>query len=215
MWRLNQAAKNACLAEIGAVFKSFSVFPRIFVTVHLLSKLSPFQTLRESIFKPHWCFISYPNHQEKVWVLLSQSHFPFSWMFLLLFGLILCLKYFSLCVMGMACYVCYCSHLFSCWAVTMCFFIVLIFACCWVWKSFIKWVWSLFDLLISLAWVLMLDFGIGLLSFYDNIMFVSQPCALVWMLCYCILKYFPMFISLVEFNTLGTTFIPRIFEKRD
>jgi len=44
----------------------------------------------------------------------------------------------------------------------------------------------------------MLDFGIGLLSFYDNIMCVSQPCALVWMLCYFILKYFPMFISLVE-----------------
>ena len=44
----------------------------------------------------------------------------------------------------------------------------------------------------------MLDFGIGLLSFYDNIMCVSQPCALVWMLCDFILKYFPMFISLVE-----------------
>ena len=44
----------------------------------------------------------------------------------------------------------------------------------------------------------MLDFGIGLLSFYDNIMCVSQPCALVWMICYFMLKYFPMFISLVE-----------------
>ena len=30
-------------------------------------------------------------------------------------------KYFSLCVMGMACFVCYCSHLVSCWAVTMWF----------------------------------------------------------------------------------------------
>ena len=37
-----------------------------------------------------------------------------------------------------------------------------------------------------------------LLSFYDNIMCVSQPCALVWMICYFMLKYFPMFISLVE-----------------
>ena len=44
----------------------------------------------------------------------------------------------------------------------------------------------------------MLDFDIGLLSFYDNLMCVSQPCALVWMLCYFILKYFPMFISFVE-----------------
>ena len=77
VWRLNQVTKNACLAKIGAVFKSFSVFPRTFVTVHLLSKLSPSQTLRESIFKSHWCFISYPNHQEKVWVLFSQSHFPY------------------------------------------------------------------------------------------------------------------------------------------
>ena len=77
VWRLNQVSKNACLAEIGAVFKYFSVFPRTFVTVHLLSKLPPFQTLRESIFNPHWCFISYPNHQEKVWALLSQSHFTY------------------------------------------------------------------------------------------------------------------------------------------
>ena len=77
VWRLNQVAKNACLAEIGAVFKSFSVFPRTFVTIHFLSKLSPSQTLRESIFKSHWCFIFYPNHQEKVWVLFSQSHFPY------------------------------------------------------------------------------------------------------------------------------------------
>ena len=76
VWRLNQVAKNACLAETGAVFKSFSVFPRISVTVHLLFKLSPSQTFRESIFKSHWCFI-FLNHQEKVWVLLSQSHFPY------------------------------------------------------------------------------------------------------------------------------------------
>ena len=77
LWRLNQVAKNACLAEIGAVFKSFSVFSRTFVTVHLLSKISPSQTLRVSIFKSHWCFISYLNHQEKVWVLFSQSHFSY------------------------------------------------------------------------------------------------------------------------------------------
>ena len=55
----------------------FQFFPQTFVTVHLLSKLSPSQTLRVPIFKPHWCFISYPNHQEKVWVLFYSSHFPF------------------------------------------------------------------------------------------------------------------------------------------
>ena len=67
VWRLTPVAKIACLAEIGAVLKLVSVFPRTFVTVHLLSKLPPFQTLCEPIFKHHWCFISYPNHQEKVW----------------------------------------------------------------------------------------------------------------------------------------------------
>ena len=29
-WRLTSVAKNACLAKIGAVFKSFSVFPQTF-----------------------------------------------------------------------------------------------------------------------------------------------------------------------------------------
>ena len=75
VWRLITVAKNACFAETGAVFKPFSVFPRTFVTVHLISKLSSFQTLRESIFKPHWCFISYPNHQEKVWVFAFSISF--------------------------------------------------------------------------------------------------------------------------------------------
>ena len=51
VWRLNQVAKIACLADTGAVFKPFSVFPRTFVTVHLLFKLSSFQTLRESNFQ--------------------------------------------------------------------------------------------------------------------------------------------------------------------
>ena len=77
LWRLSSVTKNACLAKIGAVFKSFSVFPRTFVTVHLLPQLSLSQTLRVPIFKLHWCFISYPNHQEKVWVLFSSSHFPY------------------------------------------------------------------------------------------------------------------------------------------
>ena len=36
VWRLNPVAKFACLAEIGAVLKLVSVFPRIFVSVHLL-----------------------------------------------------------------------------------------------------------------------------------------------------------------------------------
>ena len=58
VWQLNQVVKNACLAEIGAVFKSFSVFPRTFVAVHLLSKLSPSQTLRAPISNLHCCIFS-------------------------------------------------------------------------------------------------------------------------------------------------------------
>ena len=69
-------SKNACSAETGAVFKSFSIFPRTFVTIHLLSQLSLSQTLRVPIFKLHWCFISSQNHLEKVWVFFSSSHFP-------------------------------------------------------------------------------------------------------------------------------------------
>ena len=38
VWRLTPVAKIACLAEIRAVFKLVSVFPRTSVTVHLLSK---------------------------------------------------------------------------------------------------------------------------------------------------------------------------------
>ena len=82
MWRLNRVVKIACLAETGAVFKSFSVFPRTFVTVHLLSKLSPFQTLCESILKPLWCFISYPNLQEKVRVFAFSISFSLFLVFL-------------------------------------------------------------------------------------------------------------------------------------
>jgi len=41
-------------------------------------------------------------------------------------------------------------------------------------------------------------FRCWLLSCFENIMCVSQPCALVWMMCYFMLKFFPMFISLVE-----------------
>ena len=41
-------------------------------------------------------------------------------------------------------------------------------------------------------------FWCWLLSCYENIMCVSQLCALVWMICYFMLKNFPMFISFVE-----------------
>ena len=82
VWRLNSVAKIACLAETGAVLKLVSVFPRTFVTVHLLSKLPPFHTLCDSIFKPHWCFISYPNHQEKVRVYAFSISFSLFLVFL-------------------------------------------------------------------------------------------------------------------------------------
>ena len=71
--------------------------------------------------------------------------------------------------MGMASCVCCWFHPFSCWLVTMCFFFVMIFACCWFSNSFVKWVWYFCDLLLSLVCVLKLACGIGLLCFYDNI----------------------------------------------
>ena len=69
------------------------------------------------------------------------------------------------CVRNFFCFDCCCFQPLSCWVVTMCFFIVLIFACCWFWKSFVKWVWYLCDLLLSLVCVLMLACGFGLLCF--------------------------------------------------
>ena len=109
VWRLNPVAKIACLAETGAVFKPFPVFPRTFVTVHLLFKLFSSQTLRESCFpNPIGASFLISNHQEKVWVLPYQSLFPFSCIFLLLFGLILHLVYLPLCEMGLECSACYC-----------------------------------------------------------------------------------------------------------
>ena len=151
VWRLNPVAKFTCLAEIGAVLKLVSVFPRTFVTVHLLSKLPPFQTLCESIFKPHWCIISYPNHQEKVW---------FFWFLNLIFAFTgfscwclgwYCVRYTSLIWNGFSgsCLILFSSDFMLNGQNVI--FIVLIYVYYWVWKSFDKWVWCLFDLLISLA----------------------------------------------------------------
>ena len=75
VWRLNQVAKIACLAETGAVFKSFSVFPRTFVTVHLLSKLSPSQTLRVLISNLHCCILSAQNLQVTGMGFQFRTHF--------------------------------------------------------------------------------------------------------------------------------------------
>ena len=51
---------------------------------------------------------------------------------------------------------------------------------------------------------LSIDVGVRywLLSFYDNIMYVSHPCALVWMIGFFMLKYFSLLISLVEYFML-------------
>ena len=59
IWRLTSAAKNACFAQWGQFLKSFSVFPRTFVTIHFPKhSVSPSSN---SIF----CFISTQNLQEK------------------------------------------------------------------------------------------------------------------------------------------------------
>ena len=90
VWRLNQVAKIACLAEIGAVFKFFSVFPRTFMTVHLLSKLSSSQTLRVLISNLHCCILSAQNLQVTGMGFQFCTHFY----------LILC---FSLCFFAYVC----------------------------------------------------------------------------------------------------------------
>ena len=63
VWRLNQVAKIACFAETGAVFKLFQFFPRIFVTVHLLSKHSPSQTLRAPFSNLLCCIFTAQNRR--------------------------------------------------------------------------------------------------------------------------------------------------------
>ena len=111
--------------------------------------------------------------------------------------------------MGMACYDCCWFHPFSYWVVTMCSFIVLIFACCCFWKSFVKWVWYLCVLFLSLVCVLMLACGFGFTVFYANISCVmasskysfkttsfskccvSLPCVLFWMFWFFSLIFYP------------------------
>ena len=51
---------------VKAVFKNlFQFFPELFVTIHFLSQLLLTQTLRDTLFEPHFCFISTQNLQEK------------------------------------------------------------------------------------------------------------------------------------------------------
>ena len=63
------------LCTVRAILKSFSVFPRTFVTIHFLSQLSLSQTLRVTLFEPHFCFISSQNLQEKGMGSLSLTQF--------------------------------------------------------------------------------------------------------------------------------------------
>lgn len=102
MWRLEPVAKIACFAETGAVFKPLSVFPRTFVTVHLLLKLlfSP-KTLRESIFQNLLVLHFFSKSSRKGMGFDFSISVSFSCIFLLLFGLVLCSLFLSLCVMGM------------------------------------------------------------------------------------------------------------------
>ena len=136
------------------------------MTIHLLSQLSPSQTLHVPIFKLHWCFISSQNHQEKVWVLFSSSHFPCLmnvflaiWIdtvfetFISLFD-----RYGWLCLLLI-------SSAFIL-LVTLCFFFVLLFAYCWFSTSFVKWVWYFCGLIHSFVGVLKYACSIGLLILY-------------------------------------------------
>ena len=164
-WRLTSVAKNACLANIRAVFKSFSVFPRTYCDCSLSFLSETSQTHYVTHFQLHCCFISSQNHQEKVWVLFSSSHilclmnvFRAIWVDTILETFFSWFDgYGWLCLLLL-------SSVFIL-LVTLCFFFVLLFACWWFSNSFVKWVWYFCDLLFSLVCVLMLACGFGLLCF--------------------------------------------------
>ena len=116
--------------------------------------------------------------------------FSYSCIFLIIFGLVLSSVYLSLCVMGMKCLVWYCSHLFSCWTVTMCFslfwFLLIIESENLFWNGF--GVYVTYSLHLPEYWWLV--FGFWSLSWYDNIMCVSQPRAPVWMFGFLMIEIF-------------------------
>ena len=122
LWRLTSVTKNACLTKIGAVFKSFSVFPSNFCDYSSsLSTVSFPNTPCTHFQTPLLLHFFSKSSRKGMGLVFPHFIFPISWMFCLPFGLILCSNHSFLCVMGMECLVWYCSHLFSCWAVTMCF----------------------------------------------------------------------------------------------
>ena len=89
-WRLTPVAKNACLAKIGSVFKTFSVFPSNFCDYSLsspfLSQLNLTQTLRVTHLNLHFCIIPSPIFKKKVWVFSVSLDFFMFWE-LIFFGL--------------------------------------------------------------------------------------------------------------------------------
>ena len=87
-WRFTPVAKNACLAKIGSVFKSFQFSLELFMTIHFLSQLNLTQTLYVILYKLHCCTCSPPSLQEKRYGLLF-SH---------LISLILSFIFVSICV---------------------------------------------------------------------------------------------------------------------
>ena len=114
------------------------------MNVHLLSQLSPSQTLRVTHFKLRCCFISSQNHQEMVWVFSSSLHMLW---FVCYFLAVWVVIFVILCSIVL---------LFVCWVwwivfdadFIWCRFVnhnvlifVLCFGICWCLYSFGKWVW--------------------------------------------------------------------------
>ena len=73
-WRLDPVAKNACFAFSGQFFKTFSVFPRVSVTIHCLpqniSLKHSVSLLKKLPFLHHVFF----KHQEKGMVFSISLH---------------------------------------------------------------------------------------------------------------------------------------------
>ena len=64
-WQPTSIAKSTYLAKVGLFLKGVQFSLEPFMTIHFLSQLKLTQTLRITLYKLHFCFISSQNSQEK------------------------------------------------------------------------------------------------------------------------------------------------------
>ena len=117
------------------------------MTVHLLSQLSPSQTLRVTHFKLLCCFISFQNHQEKVWIFSSSLHMLWFMCYFLAVQVVIFVILCSI-VLLFVCQVWWIvfdvDFIWYCFVGLNVLIFVLCFDICWCLYSFGKWVWCFF-----------------------------------------------------------------------